>query len=273
MRVVPAGGVTTPVAAARTSTTVTLSVWRALFLREAVSRLAAGRMAWLWLLLEPMIHVLFLMIILTVVSVRTIGGVDTAVWLMVGMLAFFMFRRTGTQAMNAVSANQALFAYRQVKPVDTVLTRAVLEGFLTLLTAIILFCGVALFGLAVIPADPLAVLEAFLGLWLLGLGFGLMTSVASELVPELGRITGLLMTPLYFLSGVMFPVATVPEPYRDWLMFNPLVHGLEAARLGFAPYYQSAPELSIAYLYGFALVFIFFGLALHVRFATRLATQ
>jgi capsular polysaccharide transport system permease protein len=54
---------------------------------------------------------------------------------------------------------------------------------------------------------------------------------------------------------------------------NPIVHGLEAARLGFAPTYQAIPETSIGYLYIYALVAVFFGLALHVRFARRLAAR
>jgi len=57
---------------------------------------------------------------------------------MVGLLAFFMFRRTATQTRNAVSSNQALFAYRQVKPVDPVLVRAGLEGFLMVVIMVIL---------------------------------------------------------------------------------------------------------------------------------------
>lgn len=259
--------------AKRTSARVALSVWKALILREALYRLFSSRAAWVWLLLEPVVHIVFLMFIFTVVRMRVVGGIETPLWLMVGLLAFFMFKRAGTQAMQAVGANQALFAYRQVKPVDTVLTRAALEGFLMLLVAILLFTGAGLFGISIVPADPLAVLEAFFGLWLLGLGFGLMASVANVLVPELGKIIILAMTPLYFLSGVIFPIARVPLPYREWLMLNPVAHGPEAARLGFAPYYQAVPELSIAYLYGFALVTIFLGLALHVRFALRLATK
>lgn len=257
----------------RTSTNITLSVWKALFLREAVSRLSAGRAAWLWLLLDPLIQIVFLLFIFSIIRMRTVGGIDTVVWLMVGMLAFLMFRRTATQTQNAVGSNQGLFTYRQVKPVDTVLVRAALEGFLTVLVAIILFGGAILFGVGVIPDDPLFVLEAFFGLWLLGMGFGLMASVASELIPELGKVIGFVMTPLYFASGVMIPIASVPQPYRDWLLLNPVAHGLDAARLGFAPYYHVVPELSIAYLYGFALVTIFLGLALHIRFATRLVTQ
>ncbi len=78
---------------------------------------------------------------------------------------------------------------------------------------------------------------------------------------------------MYFLSGVVLPIASVPQPYRGWLLLNPVAHGLEAARLAFAPYYHAIPELSVAYLYGFALVSIFLGLALQVRFANRMVMQ
>ncbi len=257
----------------RTSAQVIASVYRALFLREALTRISSSRAAWFWLLAEPVFHVTYMLVIFTVIRVRTVGGIDTVVWLIVGMLAFFMFRRTATQVTKAISANQALFTYRQVKPVDTVLVRGGLEGFLMVLVAGILLTGAALFGHSVVPADPLAVLEAFLGLWLVGMGFGLVASVAGELVPELGRVIDFVMMPLYLISGVIVPLSAVPQPYREWLMLNPVAHGLEAARLGFAPYYHAVPELSMAYLYGFALACIFLGLALHRRFALRLVTQ
>ena len=256
----------------RTSLAITLSVWNALFLRESTVRLFSARAAWFWLLFEPIFHVSYLVFIFAIIRVRTIGGIDTTTWLIVGMLAFFMFRRTGNQVMNGVGPNRALFAYRQVKPVDTVLVRAGLEGFLMIIVTATICAGTALFEHAIVPAQPLAVLEAFFGLWLVGLGFGLVTSVAVELVPEVGRLLGFIMRPMFLLSGVIFPISAVPQPYRDWLMLNPVAHGLEAARLGFSSYYHAVPELSVAYIYGFALVTIFLGLALHRHFAVRLAT-
>ena len=262
-----------PAYSARSSSVITMSVWRALFLREALARISSGRAAWFWLLAEPVLNIAYLLLIYTAIRVRTIGGIDTTVWLIVGMLAFFTFRRTATQVMNGISANQALFSYRQVKPIDTLLVRGALEAFLMSIVTVILLSGAALFGHAVLPADPLAVLEAFFGLWLIGVGFGLTTSVAIQLVPDLGKVIALVMMPLYILSGVMLPIASVPQPYRDWLLLNPVAHGLEAARLGFAPYYHAVPELSIAYLYQFALVAIFLGLALQRRFALKLVSQ
>jgi len=251
---------------------ITLSVWKALFLREALFRLFGTRAAWLWLLLEPIIHIVFFMFIFGVIRMRIIGGMETSVWIMVGMLAFFLFRRTWVQAMNAVSANRALFAYRQVKPVDTVLVRSFVEGFLMLLVSAILFTAAGLSGLEVLPNDPLLVIVAAFGLWLLGLGLGLVTSVAQELVPELGKVVNLAMTPLYFISGVIFPLNAVPDPYRDWLLLNPVAHGLDAVRLGFATFYETVPGLNLGYLYACALVATFVGLILHVRYTHRLLT-
>lgn len=255
------------------SVSATSHVWRALFLREVLGRLFSGRGAWFWLLAEPVFHVSYVVAIFSVIRVRNIGGIHTALWVACGMLTYFMFNRTAQQASHALSANQALFTYRQVKPVDTVLVRALVELFLMVLVTGAMLAGLSLVGIEAIPRDPLAVVEALTGMWLLGVGFGLVASVAGRLVNELERLLRFVMMPMYMLSGVLYPVAMVPQPYRDWLMLNPLAHGIEATRLGFAPYYHVVPELSIAYLYAWALVLVFVGLLLYRRFDQRLVMQ
>ena len=244
-----------------------------MFLREALYRLFHRRAAWLWLLLEPIAHIAFLMFIFTVLGMRVIGGVQAGVWIMVGLLGFFMFKRTMTLAMAGVGMAKPLFAYRQVKPVDAVLVRAATEGLLMLAISVVLLLAASLLGLSVWPDDWLGVLAAFLGLWLLGLGLGLMLSVPRELVHEVGEIVYMAMTPLYLFSGVMFPLATVPQPYRDWLALNPIAHGVEAMRLGFVSHYATFPGLDFIYPYIFALVTILLGLALHHIYQKKLVQQ
>jgi len=253
--------------ATRSSANITYTTWKALFLRAAVNSLSGARTAWLGLLAEPIVHILIFMFVFTTLRVRTIGGINTAVWIMAGMLSFFMFRRAAASSMLAIEASKNLFAYPQIRPSDPVLVQAVLEGFLMVIVTIILLVSSWMYGLAVIPIDPLAVFEALFGLWLAGLGFGLIGSVAVGIMPMLGTVLNFNLRILYFLSGVIIPISIIPYPYKDWLMLNPLVHGLEAARLGFAPYYHVPSGLSISYLYGWAIVMIFVGLALHVRFA------
>lgn len=249
------------------------AVMSALFLREAVTRLSAGRVAWLWILLEPLAHVIFLMTMFGFVFHRIVNGVDGSMFIMTGLLGYMIARNTATRSAGAVGANSALFAYRQVQPVDTVLVRAALEGFLMLLSSLALLAGASLFGFNVIPHDPLTVLAAFAGLWLCGVGLGLVLSVAMELLPELGKLVNLAFIPLYFISGIMVPAMAIPQPYREWALQNPFMNGLELLRAGFFPQFHAAPEASFLFLYTCAMVLVFFGLALHVRFAERMVAQ
>lgn len=257
----------------RSPWSITLAVWKALFLREALARTGAKRGAWFWLLAEPVFHVSYLLYLYTVIRARTIGGIDVMLWITLGMLGFFLFRRTSTQTMNAVSANRSLFAYRQVKPIDTALVRAFLEGVEMTLVILLMLSGLALLGHSIIPTDPLLLMESLAGLWFLGLGLGLVTSVATEMFMEFGRFFNMAMMPLYMLSGVILPLTGIPQPYRDVLLYNPIAHGLELARLGFAGHYHAAEGVSLAYLYACSLVLVFAGLLLHRRFALKLVTQ
>lgn len=257
----------------RSPMAVTWSVWRALFLREAVDRLFDMRAAWFWLLMEPVLHISFMTFIFTVIRMRTVGGIDVMVWIVVGMLAFFMFRRTAVQVMYAADSNKPLFAYRQVQPFDTSIVRGALEAFLMVLVSIVILTGVSLLGHEVRPDNPMQVLIAVLGLWLFGIGYGLIASVLMALVRETEHILRIFMMPLYLISGVIMPISIVPQPYRDLLLVNPLVHGLEFVRHGFSGYYHMVPGVAMTYLYAWSVVSVFLGLVLYRRFAQQLVMR
>ncbi|WP_085318107.1 ABC transporter permease [Derxia lacustris] len=257
----------------RSSWAVRIAVWKALLLREGIARLLTTRTSWLWFLLEPLVHTVFMVTMMTVVRVRKVGGIDTAVWLVAGLFGFLLFKRIATQSANAIGQNQPLFLYRQIVPVDFVLVRAVLEAFLlTLVFSVLIVIG-ELLGIDARPADPLAVIGALFGAWLMALGFGLMASVGSELIPGFRRVIGFIMIPMYFLSGVIVQLSSLPQPYRSWVLLNPVAQALELIRHGFSPMYHAAPEVSLAYLYECALVLLFLGLLLQRRFLDRLKAK
>ena len=251
----------------------TFYVWKALFLREVLSRLFGGRASWFWLLAEPVFHVSYVTVLFAVVRVRHIGGINTALWVACGMLTYFVFSRVANQSAAALSANQALFTYRQVKPVDTLIVRSFVEMFVMFFVFVIVLLLLYLFGVQSLPQDPLSTFEVAFAMWVLGLGYGLFSSALNKMLPEAGRILKFIMKPMYLISGVIFPIAMAPLPYREWLMYNPVAHGLEAMRLSFAPYYHAVPELSVAYMYFWALGLLFLGLLLHRLYAQRLVTQ
>jgi len=119
----------------------------------------------------------------------------------------------------------------------------------------------------------LKVILAFAALWLAGIGLGLILSVGAQLIPESGKVGGMLLGPMYFVSGIMYPPSVIPPAYQSWFLLNPFVHGIETVRTGFFPQYHTIPGVSMGYLLAFAMVTICLGLALHVRFATRLVAK
>jgi capsular polysaccharide transport system permease protein len=255
----------------RTSLEVTLSVWKALFLREAVTRLSAGRAAWAWLLLQPLVHVGLIMLFYSTIRKKTIPGADAGIFIAIGVLGFFMFRKAADRSSGAISANKALFAYRQVHPVDAVLVRCMLEGALQAFVACILLVVAVAVGLDALPHNPLAALFAFFLLWLLGTGLGLILSAGGAMIPEIDRIAKIISMPMYLMSGVLYSIHILPPMLRDILLINPIVHGLEYMRAAFFKGYYLLPSIDIFYLAEWALLTLFLGLALHVRFARRLA--
>lgn len=257
----------------RTPWQITWSVWQALFIREAIGRLYHRRAAWAWLLFEPMGHIVFLVFIFSVLNVRVIGGIESGVWIMVGLLGFFMFRRTMSISMGAVAMAKPLFTYRQVKPVDAVLVRAVMEGLLMLFISMVILMSAALIGYKVWPDQPLQVLGAYFLLWLLGLGIGMMLSVPRDLIRETEDIVNLIMTPVYFMSGVLVAVSVVPVPYRTLVILNPVAHVIDALRAGFAKNYHPFAEISLLYPLMVGLATLFLGLAAHRIFRHRLIQQ
>ncbi|WP_342450033.1 ABC transporter permease [Thiorhodococcus minor] len=259
---------------ARPAWQVTWSVWHALFLREVLARTTGDRLGWFWMLGEP---VAFISIMAAVRSLmgraRLILGAEFIPWLVVGITAFFLFREAFIRSMTAIEGNQALFAYRQVKPIDPVLVRSAMEGLLKSIVLLILIAFGVLFGLDVLPADPLGAFLLWCVIWLLGLGGGLIVSVIARLVPDVEHVIKMLMLPMFIISGAIFPLQNVPHGLLQYLLYNPVLHGLELLRVEFFAGYKPIQGVSIDYLYRWMLITVALGLALHMRFEQRLKAK
>jgi capsular polysaccharide transport system permease protein len=258
--------------AKRSSWQVTLSVWQALFLREALARTTANRFAWFWMIAEPVAYIVIMIAIRTLLfnKAKTIFGAEFVPWMIVGLFGFFLFRENMMRSIGAVDANKTLFSYRQVKPVDPVLVRCYLEG--TLKTFIfLLFISFGFFlEIPLLPSSPLSAVGYWMLLWLLGLGIGLILSALSSLVPEVGRVVKMVSLPLMLISGVIFPLNFLSHEVLSFILFNPVVHGLELLRSSFFPLYQPIKGVSLHYLANWTLASLALGLLLHLRFAQKL---
>lgn len=262
-------------AATRTPWQVTRSVWYAMFMREAISRTMADRMGWFWMIFEPLAFTLIMIGIRVYIRGmdRFIVNADFIPWMIIGLMGFFLVREGMMRGLGAVNANSALFAYRQVQPFDPVLVRHFLEGMLRTFIFLIFIVGGLMVGVDMNPDNAIRAMGWWISLWCLGLGLGLITSVAGTLVPEMGTVVRMLNMPLLILSGVIFPLNQLPHWLLEYLMYNPIVHGLELLRLGFFEGYKVVHGTSATYFWGFTLATLALGLLMHVRFKEKLKAK
>ena len=110
--------------------TVMRAAIRALLLRELQTRFGQYRLGYVWVFLEPLFTIGILLFLFGAVMKRTLPGMEYEIFLINGILPFFMFRSGVTQALSAIQSNKGLFSYRPVKPIDALLARNFLEFLL-----------------------------------------------------------------------------------------------------------------------------------------------
>jgi lipopolysaccharide transport system permease protein len=64
----------------------------------------------------------------------------------------------------------------------------------------------------------------------LTLGVAWMFAALAVYLRDVGQTTGIITTALLFLSPVFYPLASIPERFRPWLLANPLTFIIEQTR-------------------------------------------
>lgn len=243
---------------------------RALFLRELQTRFGHYRIGYVWALLEPALNVIFMLILFGAIVKRVLPGIDYTIFLLNGILPYFAFMRSVTQSIPAIEANRGLLSYRNVRPIDTVIARTGLEFVLyfvcyLLLSAVMLWLGFSI-SFSFIPS----LLVYWLCLIILTLGMSSIMMVVGELSKEIGKLVSSFSIILYFMSGAILPLHSVPEQYLNYFMWNPLAHLFELMRHAVSPSYSVVSGTSFGYFLVCMIVVLFLGLLLNQSLSERL---
>lgn len=234
----------------------------ALFLRELKTRFGKYRLGYLWAPLEPTAHMLIMLFIFGFIMKRAMPDISFPVFLVNGIIPWFIFNSIATRSLNAVSANQALFHYRPVKPIDTVISRGLLEVLIYSVVYILLMLAIRLMGEEFVWDNIPLLIGANFALIAFSLGLGLIFMVLGDISEEASKFLPLILKPLYFLSGIMFSIHSVPKEYQNYLLWNPILHAVELSRQAVFPAYQTQ-NISFSYLCFCALGMLFIGLVLY----------
>lgn len=239
----------------RSSFAITKAVLFALILREMRGRLGKRRFGIFWMFFEPAAQVAVIMTIFSFRSVTVRSGIEFPLFLVSGMIPFFLMRNIALQTMAAVDANRALFAYKQIKPLDTMVARAIVEtAIYAVVYAIFLFVLGFFFGYQITLVDPIKWLTILAVGLLLSFSLGLIFCMLVEVLPELKTVLRILFFPIYLLSGVLYPIWLLPSEVMDWLLWNPYLHIIDELRLSTFPYYPNHLGVNLIYPFKVAVI-------------------
>lgn len=208
-------------------------------LRELRMRFGRFHLGYAWAVLEPILMLSVLCAIRVAFGREGISGMAFPVFFASGIIPYFFFQSSITQSLGTIEANLSLFNYRPVRPFDGVFARLVLDFLLAFITGAILLIALYEIGYTYIVRAPLEMAAVIALLFGFTLGIALMTSLAGALFQETKKIVPLFMRPLFFLSGVFFPLSRVPEAFQQFLMLNPIAHYLELFRRALSAEYVS----------------------------------
>lgn len=243
---------------------------RALLLREIQTRFGQYRLGYLWVFLEPLFNMGVMIVLFGTIMQRVLPGMDYAIFLINGMIPFFMFRTGISQAMSAVQSNKGLFSYQPVKPIDALLARNLLEFLLKFIAYIGFSIGFIWLGYHVdLNSIPLLIFYWVL-LFIFMLGMSLIFMVIANFSNELEKFVSVAFMIIYLLSAVIYSIHIIPAQYQEYLLFNPLIHIFELMRHAVAPTYPLVQGISLIYFMMWIVGSLFLGLLLYKRFEKQM---
>jgi ABC-type polysaccharide/polyol phosphate export permease len=208
-------------------------VLHALMMREVITRFGRENLGVLWLVGEPMIFTLGVATLWSLATFRHASVIPIVAFAVTGYSSVLMWRNASSHAGGAVAQNKSLLFHRNVRVIDVLVTRAVLEIGGASASFIVLSSLFTFIGWMPIPADPLKVLFGWFMLAWFGMSLAILVGAGSsfsEVVVRLWHPTTYLLFPL---SGAAFMVDWLPANLQKAVLLLPMVHGIEILREGY----------------------------------------
>ena len=253
---------------------IQLNVIRALYYRELLTRITRIKFGLLGIFIEPLGGVIVWLVLIGYRrGFRPVFSLDLVIFLVIGNLTYQLFSQIARRSVNAVQANEALFYYRNVKPVDTIISRSIVEinsyGIVYLATILGYYFIFNKWRLDNLPL----VFVSFLCAALVATGLGLVFMIAGHRYILVKQIVSIVFRPLYFVSGAFFPLATLPQWLKPFLSWNPLLQAIEIGRKGFSDDYLLDPLISLSYLLQITFIILTIGLFVYIKNERILLTR
>lgn len=241
------------------------SVLLALIFKDYKGRSSKGILAILASLLQPLTRTLFFSFLWYETGRTSFHGIPSLIYIASGVFCYMIVQVAMRRLPGAIGANQAFLGFPQVKPVDALLSRFIIE-MITLIASFGMFMFVLwwFFDIAEYVREPLPLIGMFAICVIIAIGVGLLLGVYSHLFNGIRAVAPFLSMPIFFTSGALHPVAGLAPDVRAVLAWNPLFHIIDYARhYWFGT--RLSPDNDIFYAMMFSVIVLGFGFLAYYR--------
>ena len=256
----------------RESLAIQKRVIGALLMREIITRYGRNNIGFLWLFVEPLIMTLLILMMWKFLRADQLSSLNIVAFTLTGYPMAMMWRNASNRAIGAISANASLLYHRNVRVLDTILSRVLLEVAGATIAQIAIMALLLVVRWIEWPADIFYMLMAWILMALFALGLGLVICSIAFKFEAFGKLWGTLSFIMLPLSGAFFFVSSLPQQVQQYALWIPMVHGTEMFRQG----YFGGSVLTLEnpwFLLLCDLVLLFVGLALVAKFSKGVEPQ
>ncbi|SMB89834.1 capsular polysaccharide transport system permease protein [Pasteurella testudinis DSM 23072] len=205
----------------------------ALLMREIITRYGRKNIGFLWLLVEPLLFTLLIVLIWKFIRADRHSTLNMVAFIISGYPIAMMWRNASRKVIGAISANISLLYHRNVRVLDTLLARVILEVAGATLAQITIMFSLIMLNWIEPPKDIFYMLLAWLLMAMFAFGLGLIISAIAFYFEVFGKIWGTLSFVMLPLSGAFFFVHSLPTRAHEYVLWLPMVHGTEMFRHGY----------------------------------------
>ncbi|MGE4323840.1 MAG: ABC transporter permease [Sphingobium sp.] len=205
----------------------------ALLMREILTRYGRHNVGFLWLFLEPMMFTVGVTLLWS--YTKSAHGVDLpiTVFALTGYSCVLLWRNMPGRTVGSVQPNLSLMFHRNVRILDIMLARVLLEAAGVTMSFVLLGMVFIGFEWMDMPEDVLTVAGGWLMLVWFGMALGLLMGALSERSELIDKFWHPFTYMLFPLSGAIFLVEALPPQAQEFILWLPMVHCVEMVRDGY----------------------------------------
>lgn len=204
----------------------------ALMMREMATRYGRRGLGFFWIVGEPLLFCIGVIILWTFVRSHSAHGLGVAPFAMSGYMCLILLRHSISFSLNAMGANLGLMYHRALAPLHFYISRSVLEFGGTTAAFVVVYSALIVLRQVSFPQDYLLLYGGWLLMWIMSTGVGFILSGLAMRSDVMERFVPLISYALIPLSGVFFMIDWLPAAVREIYLWVPFPNAIEMVRAG-----------------------------------------